>query len=111
MFTAGRFRPSRRNGCPPPKEETFPLSTDRLKIGDRVRIESLRSEGILLKIEEPEDRVEVMTEKGKVKASLSDIVKVSEEKEAKEADSEAGVDDEGDSSGTSLFAQCHWSDR
>lgn len=45
------------------------------KIGDRVRIEALRSEGTLLKIEEAGDRAEVMTEKGKVVASLSDIVK------------------------------------
>jgi DNA mismatch repair protein MutS2 len=51
-----------------------------LKIGDRVHIESLRSEGVLLKIEESADRVEVMTEKGKVIASLSDLVKGSVEK-------------------------------
>lgn len=70
---------------PSPKGRDFPTLTDRVKIGDRVRIESLRSEGSLLKIEEPEDRVEVMTERGRVKASLSDIVKVSEEKAAKEA--------------------------
>jgi DNA mismatch repair protein MutS2 len=57
---------------------------DPIKTGDRVRIESLRSEGVLLKIEEPEDRVEVMTEKGRVKASLSDIVKIGEERVAKE---------------------------
>jgi DNA mismatch repair protein MutS2 len=58
---------------------------DPLKAGDRVRIESLRSDGVLLKIEESEDRVEVMTEKGRVKASLSDIVKAGEERAAKEA--------------------------
>jgi DNA mismatch repair protein MutS2 len=47
-----------------------------IKTGDRVRIVSLRSEGVLQKVEEDENRVEVMTEKGKVKASLSDIVKI-----------------------------------
>jgi DNA mismatch repair protein MutS2 len=55
------------------------------KMGDRVRIESLRSEGVLLKVEESEDRVEVMTEKGKVKASLSDIVRVNGREEEKGA--------------------------
>ena len=55
------------------------------KMGERVRIESLRSEGVLLKIEEDDDRVEVMTEKGKVKASLSDIVRVNGREEEKGA--------------------------
>jgi DNA mismatch repair protein MutS2 len=71
-----KFLPSSRGN-------DFAFPTDRLKIGDRVRIESLRSEGLLLKIE-PEDRVEVMTEKGTVKASLSDIAKISDEKATKE---------------------------
>jgi DNA mismatch repair protein MutS2 len=69
---------------PSPKGRDLSTLTDRVKIGDRVRIESLRSEGSLLKIEELEDRVEVMTERGRVKASLSDIVKVSDEEAAKE---------------------------
>ena len=68
---------------PTPRGRDLPSSTDQLKIGDRVRIESLRSEGFVSKIE-AEDRVEVMTEKGKVKASLSDIAKISGEKEGKE---------------------------
>ena len=42
-------------------------------MGDRVRIESLRSKGILVKVEEPLKRVEVMTDKAKVKVSLSEI--------------------------------------
>ena len=69
---------------PSSKGRNLPSLTDHIKIGDRVRIESLRSEGFLLKIEESEDRVEVMTEKGKVRAPLSKIVKVGEGKEAKE---------------------------
>jgi DNA mismatch repair protein MutS2 len=66
-----------------PRRGYSPLEAS-LKIGDRVRIESLRSEGILLKIEESEDRVEVMTDQGKVKASLSGIVKMGQEKEGEE---------------------------
>jgi DNA mismatch repair protein MutS2 len=48
------------------------------KVGDRVRVESLRSQGILVKLEEPLKRVEVLTEKGRIKASLDDLVKVGE---------------------------------
>jgi DNA mismatch repair protein MutS2 len=69
-----RFLPSSKGKGPS-------TSTAGLRVGDRVFIEGLRSEGTLLKIEEPEDRIEVMTEKGKVIASLSDVVKVSGEKE------------------------------
>ncbi len=57
---------------------------DGLRVGERVRIESLRSNGILLKVEEPLRRAEVMTEKGKVKASLTDIIKVTEGEGEKE---------------------------
>jgi DNA mismatch repair protein MutS2 len=57
------------------------------KVGDRVRVESLRSQGILVKLEEPLRRVEVLTEKGRIKASLDDLVKVSEpEEEASRAE-------------------------
>jgi DNA mismatch repair protein MutS2 len=55
-----------------------------LKIGDRVRILSLRSDGILAKMEGPLKRAEVMTEKGKVETSLSDIVRMRDEEEKKE---------------------------
>jgi DNA mismatch repair protein MutS2 len=66
---------------PSSKAQGPSASTAALRVGDRVFIEGLRSEGTLLKIEEPEDRIEVLTEKGKVIASLSDVVKVSDEKE------------------------------
>ena len=55
-----------------------------LKVGDRVRIESLRSDGILMNVVEPLNRAEVLTDKAKVKAPLSEIVQVTEEKEKKE---------------------------
>jgi len=56
-----------------------------LTIGERVRIESLRSEGVLLKMDEASKQVEVLTEKAKVKASFSDIIQVpqGEKKETK----------------------------
>jgi DNA mismatch repair protein MutS2 len=47
-----------------------------LKVGDRVRVESLRSQGVLVKLEEPLKRVEVLTEKGRIRASLDDLLKV-----------------------------------
>jgi len=51
------------------------------RIGDRVRIETLRAEGILVKIEESEDRVEVMTDRGKIIAQLSDLTTSEEQKQ------------------------------
>ncbi|HSB06626.1 MAG TPA: Smr/MutS family protein, partial [Thermodesulfobacteriota bacterium] len=74
----------KERGLPLPQGKGYSPLEDSLKIGDRVRIESLRSEGILLRIEESEDRVEIMTDQGKVRTSLSGIIKMSQEKEAKE---------------------------
>jgi DNA mismatch repair protein MutS2 len=52
-----------------------------LKVGERVRIESLRSTGILTNVKEPLNRAEVLTEKAKVKAPLSEIIQVTDENE------------------------------
>ena len=60
--------PTRRRGS-----SAIPVG---LKVGDRVRIVSLRSHGILTSVEEPLNQVEVMTEKAKVRTSLTDIVRV-----------------------------------
>jgi DNA mismatch repair protein MutS2 len=54
-----------------------------LKVGERVRIESLRSTGILMDVKEPVNRVEVLTDKAKVKAPLSQIIQVTDENEKK----------------------------
>jgi DNA mismatch repair protein MutS2 len=54
-----------------------------LKVGERVRIEGLRSTGILTHVVKPLNRAEVVTDKVKVKASLSEIVPVTEEDEGK----------------------------
>ncbi|MGZ3493994.1 MAG: endonuclease MutS2, partial [Thermodesulfobacteriota bacterium] len=51
-----------------------------LKVGERVRIESLRSDGILTNVVKPLNRAEVVTDKAKVTAPLSEIVQVEEEK-------------------------------
>jgi DNA mismatch repair protein MutS2 len=55
-----------------------------LKVGERVRIESLRSTGILTDVKEPLNRVEVLTDKAKVKAPLSEIVQALEEDDDQE---------------------------
>jgi DNA mismatch repair protein MutS2 len=68
------------------REKLFPSAKARQvlagkatpKVGDRVRVESLRSQGVLMKLEEPLKRVEVLTDKGRIKASLEDLVKVGE---------------------------------
>lgn len=59
---------------PSPKPKEKRGETIGLKVGERVRIESLRCEGVVLKIDEALKQVEVLTEKAKVKASLSDII-------------------------------------
>jgi len=73
----GKFFPSKRKRG----SHTIPSG---LKVGEHVRIESLRSNGVLLKVEEPLKRAEVMTEIAKVKVPLTDIVKAMEDGEKKE---------------------------
>ncbi|MDO9351954.1 MAG: Smr/MutS family protein, partial [Deltaproteobacteria bacterium] len=46
-----------------------------LKVGDRVKIESLKRSGILLKVDESLNRAEVMTEKARVIVPLNDIIR------------------------------------
>ena len=55
-----------------------------LKVGDRVKIEGLRSQGILTKVDGSLKRAEVMMGDRRVTASLSEIVKVSGEEEKRE---------------------------
>jgi len=55
-----------------------------LKIGERVRIDSLQSAGILTDVKEELNRVEVLTDKAKVKAPFSEIVQVLDEDHGKE---------------------------
>jgi DNA mismatch repair protein MutS2 len=55
-----------------------------LKVGERVRIESLRSDGILTNVVKPLNRAEVVTDKAKVTAPLSEIVQVGEQKAKEE---------------------------
>lgn len=71
------------------KEKFFPSVKDEknqtvesgLKVGERVRIISLRSHGVLTSLEEPLNQVEVTTEKAKVRTSISDVVRVIGEQE------------------------------
>jgi DNA mismatch repair protein MutS2 len=55
-------------------------------VGERVRIEGLRSTGILTEVKEPLKRVEVLTDKAKVKAPFSQIVQVTDENGTKRAE-------------------------
>jgi len=66
---------------PPLKRKGTAGVASRLSIGDRVRVEPLRSHGTLLKVEEPSKRVEVITDRSKVWASMDDLVRVSDEEE------------------------------
>ena len=74
------------------KEKFFPSNRGKgtptvpggLKVGEHVRIESLRSMGILTHVKKRVDQAEVLTDKAKVKAPLSEIVQVTEEEERRE---------------------------
>jgi DNA mismatch repair protein MutS2 len=70
---------------PAPRSKKEDLKApERLKVGDRVRIEPLRSEGVLMKVEEPLGRAEVSTDKGIVKVPFSHVVKIREDEQEKE---------------------------
>jgi len=71
---------------PPVKRKGPSARSEGLKEGDRVRIEGLRTQGIVIRIEEPLRRAEVMMGDRRVKVSLSEVVKVSEEKNKMEID-------------------------
>jgi DNA mismatch repair protein MutS2 len=61
-----------------------------LKVGERVRIEGLRSTGILTNVVKPLNRAEIVTDKAKVKAPLSEIVPVTEEEEKEDVGVQRG---------------------
>ncbi len=54
-----------------------------LKPGDRVWIESLKKEGILLKIVEPSNRTEVILDQARVVVPLSDLKRMEDREEKK----------------------------
>lgn len=72
------------------REKSFPSVARKggaaagLKVGERVRIESLRSDGILTGLVKPLHRAEVLTERAKVKAPLSEIAQATGGEEKKE---------------------------
>jgi DNA mismatch repair protein MutS2 len=55
-----------------------------LKVGEHVRIESLRSHGILTHVLKPLNRAEVLTDKAKINVPLAEISQVTDEEEKKE---------------------------
>ncbi len=69
---------------PPVRRKRSSAISGSLKVGERVRIESLRSDGILTNVVKPLNRAEVLTDKAKVKAPLSEIVQVTDGEEKKE---------------------------
>jgi len=74
----------REKSFPSVKRKGGSAAPSGLKVGERVRIESLRSDGILMGLVKPLNRAEVLTDKARVKAPLSEIVQVSEDEEKKE---------------------------
>jgi len=71
---------------PPGKKKRPGGEVVGLRVGEYVKIESLRRTGVVTRIEEPLNRVEVLTEKGKVKTSFSDVLRATEGEKEKEVD-------------------------
>ena len=71
----------KERSLPSIKREKTPSMSGGLKVGGHVKIVSLGSYGILMGVEEPLKEVEVMTEKARVRTSLSDIVEVTDGEE------------------------------
>lgn len=69
---------------PPVRGEEPPSILGGLKIGEHVRIDSLRSTGILTHIKREMKQAEVLTDQAIVKAPLCEIVQVTEEEGKKE---------------------------
>ena len=74
----------REKSLPFIRKKRHPAIAGGLRVGERVRIEGLRSTGILTHVEKPLNRAEVVTDKAKVKAPLSEIVPVTEKEEKEE---------------------------
>ena len=74
---------------PPVKGKEKESGVAGLKVGERVRIVSLQSQGILTNIEEPLKQVEVLTEKAKVRTSFSDVVPVKAQEQGQEKETGA----------------------
>jgi DNA mismatch repair protein MutS2 len=76
---------------PPLRKQGTSRFRGGLKIGGRVRIESLHSDGILTNVIKPLNRAEVVTDKAKVMVPLSEIVQVEEESGKEETDRKGPV--------------------
>ncbi len=63
----------REKSFPSVKRKAGSVAPGSLKVGERVRIESLRSDGILMSLVKPLNRAEVLTDKARVKVPLSEI--------------------------------------
>jgi len=74
---------------PPVKEERLSAAAG-LKVGDRVRIQSLHSEGVLLSVDASLGHAEVVTPKAKVKTSFSDLTQAGREVEEQKAEGKRG---------------------
>lgn len=77
---------------PLPQSKERPAEPIGLKVGEHVKIKSLRCDGIISKIDEALKQVEVLTEKAKVRASFSDLIQLPQ-REQGEARGKGGPED------------------
>jgi DNA mismatch repair protein MutS2 len=75
---------------PSKRSQESPMTSRGLKVGEHVKILSLRSPGIVTSVEEPLNQIEVMTAKARVKTSLSDVVRMVEGEEEREGEALKG---------------------
>lgn len=75
---------------PPVRGKEYPSASGSLKIGEHVKIESLRSTGILTHIKKQTHQAEVLTDQATIKAPLSEVVQVTEGEEKKETGIQQG---------------------
>jgi DNA mismatch repair protein MutS2 len=78
------LREIREKSFPSVERKGDPAAPGSLKVGDRVRIESLRSDGVLMSLVKPVNRAEVLMDKARVKAPLSEIAQAEDGEEKEE---------------------------
>ena len=74
----GEIQKIRESSFPPLQGKGLQGRVDGVKIGDRVKIKSLKKTGFLLKVDESLSRAEVMMERARAIVQLNDLIRLSE---------------------------------
>ncbi len=74
----GEIQKIRESSFPPLQGKGLQGRLDGVKVGDRVKIKSLKKTGFLLKVDESLSRAEVMMERARAIVQLNDLIRLSE---------------------------------